>query len=98
MMNRNEFAAYFNSKDKLGGPKSPLWCPEGENVKCNWFVKVRPVKFGRPGGYTRSNFYAWNGAMLNGRILCYSSDDTNEEEWWGFTDKEDILMFILKWA
>lgn len=92
---RNQFAEYFNNiKSGLGNDDSPLWIPdEGKENISNWFVCVRPIKAHK----FKYDYYNWCNLTLQGNVRCYSSDE-NEEEWWGFTNYDDIFIWILKWS
>ena len=94
---RKEFADYFNNKrDELGADNSPLWAAEEGSI-CQWFIKVRPLSFHKSSA-AKSNFWFWCVTHLAGNVVCYSSDDYNEEEWWGFTVETDIVLWVLKWG
>ena len=94
ILTRQEFAEYFNSLDvRLGVDDSPLWIPD-EDAPSQWFVCVNPIgvhKF-------KNKYYDWCDTTLAGKIRCYSSDSYNDKEWWGFTDKQDIVLWTLKWT
>ena len=94
MLTRLEFAQYFNSlRQGLGDPDSPLWDIEEE--PCNYFIAVKPVNFWDEEG-TKPEYWDWCNKYCKGKLVCYSSSD--EEEWWGFTDQQDILLWTLRWA
>jgi hypothetical protein len=94
ILSRPEFADYFNSlKLGLGNPDSPLWEPE-DQIDSQWFVCVKPLDVTR----YKWSYWDWCNAHLNGRVRCYSSDSDNGKEWWGFTDKQDIVLWTLKWT
>lgn len=99
VLTRKQFAEYFNSlKSGLGDDDSPLW--EGDHdldEKCNYFISVPP----RPRTYEwkldfSANFWCWAADTLKGCTRCFSAGD--DEEWWGFTHKEDIILFLLRWS
>ena len=95
ILSREEFAHFFNAlREGLGDAKSPLWIPEDKNTKCSWFVCVPPLKV-----HTyKSEYYDWCRATLQGEVRCFSSDSEDKKEWWGFTNKEDIVLWTLKWT
>ena len=98
MLTRQEFIDYFlNLDDRIDGndPLSPLWVPEenGE-VTCHWFVCIKPIKAHR----FKSVYYQWCRDTLNGETRCFSTDRERQQEWWGFTVKEDIVLWTLKWS
>ena len=93
VLDRQEFADYFKSLDnRLAGPDSPLWIPD-EKIPSEWFVCVKPIGVHR----FKFSYYDWCNTTLKGRVRCYSSNTDNNEEWWGFTHKEDIVLWKLKW-
>jgi hypothetical protein len=93
ILDRTEFADYFNSLDsRLGGPDSPLWIPD-DFTPSQWFVCVKPIGVHR----FKFSYFDWCNKTLAGRVRCYSSDPENQKEWWGFTDKNDIALWMLKW-
>lgn len=98
--NRQEFATVFEEmKPGLGAPDSPLWLPE-HSLKpdtCEYFICVGPV---RPvwDDDDAGLFWDWNEENLQGHVRCFSSNSRDREEWWGFTDESDIMLWILKWA
>ena len=93
-MTREELADKFNSWiPGIGGPSSPLWCTEGTDKKSKWFICIDPIK-----ASDLEVYHSWCEEILIGNILCYSSDSRTKQEWWGFTDKNDILVWILRWA
>lgn len=94
MINRRQFQQVFNNKKSgLGDFDSPLWIPEQRSNRrpSRWFIKVGPVNAG-------TDFWLWANKNCRGQILCYSSDPDNREEWWGFTHRDDVVWFLLRWA
>lgn len=93
ILERQEFADYFKSLDeRLAGTDSPLWIPD-EGTPSKWFVCTKPIGVHR----FKFSYYDWCNKTLKGRVRCYSSDTDNEQEWWGFTNQEDIVLWTLKW-
>ncbi len=93
MLSREEFAHYFNAlKEGLGDKNSPLWVPDEEEPS-EWFVCVSPIGVSR----FKWEYYNWCNTTLRGRVRCYSSDPDDKKEWWGFTNKEDVVVWTLKW-
>lgn len=101
ILSRKEFAEYFNNLDlhrKFGGADSPLWEAECDIPKCKWFVKVKPLDIsGKRHGY-KNKYWDWCDKNLKGKTRCFSSDTLSSEEWWGFTDKNDIVFWVLRWS
>jgi len=82
-----------NSSFKLSDRKSSVWIPE-EMVRgrvSQYFLMIPPVDD------TRGQEF-WNECKANasGPVRCYSSSE--DEEWWGFTSKDDALWFLLRWG
>lgn len=101
---RQQFADMWNSeKPGLGNEGSPLWIPEHNwsdtdndgPTRCEWFVCVKPLGIGNR-VMIHTEFWSWSKNNLQGRCRCFSS--AVREEWWGFTDKEDITLWMLKWT
>lgn len=101
---RRQFAAHFNMvKSGLGKWDSPVWIPEeiakpkADRVRGQWFVCVRPITV----NWDKDQYWSWCKKNLSGKVLCYSSsgnDSDVQEEWWGFTDKKDIVLWTLRWT
>jgi hypothetical protein len=93
ILTRQEFIDMWNSyRIGLGDYDSPLWTLEvTKNFQCHWFVCVRPIN-------DMETHNQWCSDHCKGKMLCYSSDDENNEEWYGFTEKDDIIWWLLKWG
>ena len=76
----------------IAEPHSPLWVPESAiGEKCHWFVTVPCVRVHR-----KDDFWKWCHAVLRGQVACfYRHEDV--EQWWGFTHRRDIAVWLLKW-
>ena len=103
ILTRRQFAKLWNEKKpKLGKFNGPLWIPEtmGDTpVKCQWFTCVRPIFYN--GGSEKKKYWAWCNKNMQGSVLCFSSTGREtevQEEWWGFTRKDDIMFWMLRWA
>lgn len=103
---RQQFADMWNEeKPGLGDKESPLWFPEQSwsdldddgPLTCEWFVCVNPMRLGRERD-KKDMFWEWCSKNLIGRCRCFSSNYGGKEEWWGFTNKDDITIWMLKWA
>lgn len=95
MITRKQFKQMFNNiGDNLGESNSPLWIPEQQEggKKSRWFVKIRPICRAN-----RKEFWMWCSRHCRGQVLCYSSSPRENEEWWGFTNRTDVVLFLLKW-
>lgn len=78
---------------------SPLWSVEYKlKNQPEWFAMVQPVATNRNGRLRKEEYWAWCDQHMQGELLCYYSDRDNQREWWGFTKKEDIALWLLKWT
>jgi hypothetical protein len=97
-LSRLEFKQHWD-KVLLGmaDDDSPLWTIESfENYRpSRWFVCIKPIA---TTAGSDQEFWKWYHVSCRGQILCYSSSDAAQEEWWGFTHRADIMMFLLKWS
>ena len=109
VLTRQEFIDYFKQYFKdVGNETSAMWIPEivdkDTRIKCAWFVCVKPIAMNRSGSprlthYTsKSDYWLWCTEHLTGYVRCFSSNDFNEQEWWGFTDHDDIAIWLLRWS
>ena len=87
----------FPNNPGMAGPDSGLWVPEYDGVFCKWFVRVAPVKVSSSAN-RKKTFWNWCNKNLKGTTRCFMSDPDNKAEWWGFTHKEDIPLWLLKWS
>lgn len=94
ILNRTQFAAHFNQiQPGLGEPHSVLWAGErGHGYRCEWFLWTPRLANWQE---IREEYWQWCNLTLQGRVACYSLDDV--WEWWGFTQREDIVIWTLKW-
>lgn len=100
ILNRQEFAEHFNrTHSGLGDKNSPLWEPEERLSRNNAvaFICVTPIRVLNP-LRNKTLFWEWCRDHLQGKVFCYSCDTINGEEWWGFTDESDIVLWVLKWT
>ena len=100
MITRAEFIDYWNKLEprfKADELDSPLWIPEHDmSEQCQWFVCVKPDIIGRNG--MKPEYWSWCGENLKGVTRCFSSNHDDDEEWWGFTNKDDVVFWMLRWA
>ncbi len=85
LLTRAQFRKKFNKEtdDRI------LWLPErAASITCHWFVNL---KVNCP-----SDYWDWCNNNLKGHVRCFSSGD--EEEWWGFTNKDDISLWVLRFS
>lgn len=105
MITRNQFIARFNEIMRHHGAGCEnddhvLWEAEkisSSRVTCNWFVCVEPLDFHLM-EISKSDYWTWVANTLEGEVVCFSSDSINKEEWWGFTKKKDVTVWLLKWS
>ena len=90
ILTRTEFREYWNRQRLgLGDPSSGLWAYERHNgISSQWFVQV--------GISQAPDYHAWCDAHCQGTVLCYSDD--GQKQWYGFTDYNDIVFWLLKWS
>lgn len=79
---------------------SPLWIPEspaanqGRQITCNYFICVNRMQ----PNTTEEDYWFWVTNNLKGYVRCFVSDPDNGGEYWGFTEQEDIVPWLLKWV
>ena len=107
ILTRNEFKQWvidhIPNGSSLAEDNSPLWNPQTKNGTCEWFVNVRPIDFHlrfRPDGRgdAKGKYWAWCNQVLKGELRCFLSNSDDKIEWWGFTDRNDIPIWLLKWV
>jgi hypothetical protein len=101
MITREEFKKYFSLKGGNGitDEGSPLWIPETgllSDNKCVAFVRLNPPIKSEVFELGFIEFWDWCGDNLKGEVRCFSSNE--DEEWWGFTNPHDIVLWMLKWT
>ena len=100
IQNREEFVEWiernFNGVSVDGN--SPLWIPEQDlqSTQCGWFATVRPLQISARN--IKSKYWNWCHNNLHGYVRCFWSNDEDEKECWGFTQYEDIALWLLKWS
>lgn len=71
---------------------APLWAYENYvQIQCQYFIQIEKMRH-----WDREKHWQWCDQNLKGTILCYSCCD--EQQWWGFTEIDDIVIWMLKWA
>lgn len=95
ILDRTQFVRHFNGiRPGLGDPDSGLWAGERDRgYRSEWFLHTTSLGDWRQ---IRDDYWHWCHRTLQGRVACYSSGD--EWEWWGFTRREDIVIWKLKWS
>jgi len=96
LANREEFAGWFNNVEAgFGDPDSPLWEAERDLATTpQWFLLLSHSV--GVNTYGKAEYWEWCHKNMRGKTRCYSSSDT--EEWWGFTNQDDIMLWVLRWA
>jgi hypothetical protein len=97
IMSREEFKDRFSVDfNEVIRADHPLWIPENDfapKTKCIKFVLTTKLNFTSEAKY---EYWEWCNSTLNGIVRCFSSGDENE--WWGFSDPDDVVIWTLKWA
>lgn len=98
ILTREQFIAWWdswvpeNTADRLD---HPLWQPETDlkpGPPSLWFVCASCQRT------SKDNYWDWCNSNLRGLVRCYMLDEEADEEWWGFTNRDDITWWMLKWA
>jgi hypothetical protein len=90
---RDKFSGVFN---EIIRADHPLWIPEREfepKTKCIKFILTKKINFTSEEKY---DYWEWCNSTLNGVVRCFSSGD--EDEWWGFSNSDDVVIWTLRWA
>ena len=93
ILERDKFCKYVERYTNIETEdNSPLWIPEqSSGIKSNYFL-ICPT-FNHP----TAGFWEWNDTKLIGQVRCYYLDHGGDT-WWGFTEKDDITLFLLRWV
>lgn len=78
---------------------SVFWLPEEDLLsKCKWFAIVPCVfEIRKNQDISKTDYWAWCNENLQGSIRCFWSNPDVNQECWGFTDKNDIEWWLLRW-
>lgn len=94
ILNRSEFIQYWKDRGvDCDDDGCPLWIPEKISntlIKCEWFTETRYRE-----DLGSINFWTWCIKNMDGDVRCFSCNEDNM--WWGFTKKEDIVFWKLIW-
>ena len=101
ILNRKEFVDEMNEIMHHHGKDCSdedhiLWEAEKYLIppyKCQWFVLVAPIDT-----HSSKTYWDWCDSTLRNSAHCFSSDDREHEEWWGFVEEQDAVIWALKWA
>lgn len=96
VLSREEFIGHFNQfiYPDVIDIKHCIWEAENNHSSkplCQYFVNITPIE------EDMKIYWDWVETNMRGKTTCYSSDG-EYEEWWGFTDKYDIVLWSLRWA
>lgn len=98
ILTRKEFARYWNLKRPgLGDADSALWEPEHYESLAkpsNWFIYANGPAAKME--WDKSKYWSWVRKHCQGSVLCYSASE--EGEWWGFENHDDIVLWVLRWS
>lgn len=98
ILSRPEFLSRFSDiADEEELSEGRTWNPEsidGFQVKYQWFICVSPITPAIK--KRRAEYLHWCQRNLAGSVLCFSGGAA--EEWWGFTEETDILLWTLRWC
>jgi hypothetical protein len=93
ILSRRQFRQHW--EDIIPGLKedsSALWAIEDHyKKKCQWFVCVCPI-------VKLKDHWLWCDQYCAGHVICYSSSLDKNEEWWGFSHRADIVLWMLRWS
>lgn len=92
---RKQFVQHWNDiKPGLGDTDSNLWAYERDfGPVCQWFVSIKPIRVSTS---YKDEFWEWCKAYCPSGVGCYSASD--EEEWWGFVDRDEMVLWLLRWV
>ena len=95
LLTREQFRDYWNAvMPGMGDPCSPLWAREDySGGQCYWFINQRVQGWSYP---MIDRYWNWCDKNCRGTVICYASSDS--EEWWGFSDSDDIPLWLLRWS
>lgn len=98
ILDRQQFADHMESSmPGMGDHQSPLWIPEQlHGTRFEWFLRFEMTP------RQTDEFWDFAHNCLSGKIGCFSSGMSTHTsefwEWWGFTHKDDIPVFVLRWS
>ena len=98
ILDRQQFADHMESSmPGMGDRQSPLWIPDQHfATRFEWFLRFEMTP------RQTDEFWTFAHNCLSGKIGCFSSGMSTHTsefwEWWGFTHKDDIPVFVLRWS
>lgn len=94
-MSRSEFIEYVSAIYEDTSKNSPLWIPEqATQSTCDWFIITK----GSSKIADMREYHNWCVENLQGEVLCFWWNDEDNEQAIGFTNLDDIPLWILRWA
>jgi hypothetical protein len=99
LLTRKQFKDHWEGiAPGISFPRGGLWAYERTCLKkSRWFICVSPLDI-HHNESEKIAYWQWCNRNCAGQILCYSTDYENQEEWWGFSHRADIVLWVLKWA
>lgn len=97
VLSRRQFRDYWNQRSpSLEKADSVLWSFEHYDgiQPSRWFSCVAPIDIRDHD----TGYFDWCYKHCRGQVLCYNTDSQRREEWWGFTHRGDVLLWLLKWS
>jgi hypothetical protein len=97
IVTRNQFAEHWNTvKPGLGDADSGLWAYErAYGPESQWFICIKPIRLSLYSA-NQQQFWAWCKRHCPSGVSCYSASD--DEEWWGFVNSDEIMLWLLRWV
>ncbi len=81
---------------RMAADDSIVWYPEEDIEPCQMFVYHKCLNLSEQ--EIKSEYYDWCWKNLKGRVRCFWSNPEIDREWWGFTEPDDIVWWLLKWS
>lgn len=98
ILSREEFVKYASLHIPdygAGNPDSPFWFGEASGASpSEWFLCIDTISWGD--NDFCDEFWAWCDQHCQGQVRCHASGE--DLDWWGFTHREDIELWILRWS
>lgn len=100
IITRQEFIDKWNRMvpaDPVDRPDHPLWIPETEikrGPRGEWFILQQDQDM------VNDEYWKWCDENLAGLVRCYLYEELQDGDWawWGFTEKKDIFLWMLRWS
>ncbi len=98
VLNKDEFIELVNTLMRHHGidvsdESHPMWEVEhGNPEKCQFFCSVKGNK-----ETINKEYWDWIEQTMTGSVIRFLYDDVNHSDLWGFSNQEDVTMWLLKW-